>query len=244
MEVVLAVIIIVIIGTIISSINKSASRHSNMRQYYKAIDNSTGLEKIRLTVRKDAVRYSNLFQHDNNNESFLFLLTPMLKAQITISDIFFGQIQEILSKVKPELDEILSDTIQDNGGASKVSVRIFAIGFGIMLKKSADESKKKINQTNVKKYIATCKLNEEAKKEIGKYAIITIKHLNGIFADSPMVSYEMSELVSGLLCYKYEKENFADPVYLAALSSAMKVCYDRMNVNSYISDLRKANLIR
>lgn len=74
MEVFIAIIVFIIIGAIISSISKSAERSSRTRQYFKAIENSTGLEKIRLSTRKDSIMFGDLSKHENDNG--VFLLTP------------------------------------------------------------------------------------------------------------------------------------------------------------------------
>jgi hypothetical protein len=247
---ILAIIIMAIIVGIIKAIGNSAERAAAYRKYDKAIENSNGLEKMRLILRRNAITFSlGLTSHGEDKGSSSGISIPILSTHMNICDIFYGQMQELYKNIDSEDPFIdLADEIKSDYTKQRImTARIFGVAFGVILAKAANTSNKKVKKNAVKKYIDTCKIDEVYRKEIAKTALLYINFetdkLFGARSEGAFTSKDLGQIAYLLLDSKLGKGDFADPIIATHMHAALALSYGQADVSYVLNDMEKEGLI-
>lgn len=90
--IILAIITMAIISGIIKAIENGIKGANACKKYNKAIDNSNGLEKLRLILREGAITFSlGLTSHGDKKENSSGISFSILSTHMLISDIFMAK---------------------------------------------------------------------------------------------------------------------------------------------------------
>lgn len=248
---ILAFIVISIIVAIIKSMGRGVERAAAHRNYNKAVERSTGIEKIRLMVRADCTTLSLQFKKKNDeNTSWILVTTAIMMAHMHIADFYYGMLGETYESLgmNNAFDE-LSETISSERTKELIiSSRLYGVAFGVVLAKAADLTNKKIKKTAVKKFIDNCKLDEIYRKELSKTTMAYIDFENdklfGAHTEAAWTSHDIGVIACALIDGKLGKNNFADPVIATPMSAAVTYAYKETTVDSStIKELEKEGLI-
>ena len=252
---ILGIIIILIVVAILKGIGRGIEHASAQRQYDKAVQRSTGLEKIRLLVRRGAITFTlGLSKKEGEDESSNFSLSmPVTMAHMNFADSFYGQLDTMPHGVDAysELAEKLS---ADMKAERSIEARVFGVAFGIVLAKAADQSRMKIKKTAVKKYLESCSIDKECKKDVIKMALLYIDYENdGLLGPKSNIpggngsigSADVSKIALSLVDAPAPGEgHFADPFFHLAFDFARTYAYANADVrDSSIDDMKKEGLI-
>ena len=227
---ILGFIVLSIVFAIIKGIGNSIEKASNSRKYAKAVVSSTGLEKVRLLVRREAPMFSTSLKKDDGSTWFHMTL-PTSTAHLFLSDGFYGLMKDTFEELGKgdSFDDFASSLSTDYTKQRIISARIFGIAFGITISKAANLSGKKIKKTAVKKYLESCKFDEIYKKEIVRMTATYIDFeqdkLFGAHSEAAFTSQELGTMAYALVDEKLGKGNFADPTFSTHMNMAIAMAY-------------------
>ena len=248
--IILAIITMAIISGIIKAIENGIKGANACKKYNKAIDNSNGLEKLRLILREGAITFSlGLTYHGDKKENSSGISFSILSTHMLISDIFYGQMQEIYKNLNREdpFDELANEVEENYTKQDIMTARIFGVAFGVILAKAANVSNKKIKKSAVKKYIDTSKIDEVYRKEIARttslYIDFEIDKLFGARSEVAFTSKDLGQIAYLLLDSKLEKNDYPDIMIATIMNTALTLSYGQAIVSYALKDLEKEGLI-
>lgn len=238
---VLGFIIFLIVVAIIKGLGKGVDKVVARKRYDKAIETSTGLEKIRLMIRADFPTISLQFKKDEEKSNWVFVTLAVDKIHMDLADTFYPSLEEILESLnKSTAFDELSEEVSSNGAKElTLASRLFGIAFGIEIAKAANESGKKIKKASVKKYIDSCKLDEKYRKELSKMTMSLIDFIKDKTPGALIVSEDL-----GAMAYALTDGVIDDPIIQKPMVLAITYAYREASIgNSVIKELEKEGLI-
>lgn len=238
---VLGFIIFLIVFAIIKGLGKGVDKVVARKQYNKAIETSTGLEKIRLMIRADFPMVSLQFKKDEEKSSWIIVTMAVSSTHMDLADTFYPALEEMLESLnrRTTFGE-LSEEISSNGTKElTLASRLFGMAFGIIIAKAADESGKKIKKNSIKKFIDSCKLDEKYKKELSKMTMSFIDFKKEEKTGAHIVSENL-----GAMAYALTDGVIDDPIIQKPMILAITYAYKKASISdSVVKELEEEGLI-
>ena len=218
-----------------------------LKKYEKALQRSTGLEKLRLLMRSYSVFIGSLSSDDN---AYVSLSASVDIAQMYIADIFYGWLRKLYERLGSSnvfdklAEEVSSKTSKDYAIRSRLS----GIALGVVLFKASNMSEKRINESKLKQLIDSLKLDDEYKKELLKMTKTFIRfakdEMFGFGTEGAMVSQDLGEMAYAALDTKTKKGHYADPAIATQMYAALTVAYKETPIlNHVLKQIEEASLI-
>ena len=239
----IVVFIIIVLAVIVFIIYMSSPR----RKYDKAVEKSTGLDRVRLIVRKNAIAFGNQLKKRGDDSASRFPIElPVMETHQALADVFYGMLNDTTkSWGNSSLFDELSDSISsDKEKELVVSSRMFGIAFGIVLEKAAKLANAEIKKATIKKFISSSEIEEIHKKEISKMAIA---YLDLSTSDTKTTWASLEKMTYELMGAKItrEKDDIADPIIIMPLKTALSYAYGKTTLKDLtIEKLEKEGLIK
>ena len=239
----IAIFVIIVLAVIVFIIYMSSPR----RKYNKAVEKSTGLERVRLIVRKNAIAFGNqLKKRGDDGVSRFPIELPVIETHQALADVFYGMLNDTTkSWGNSSLFDELSDSISsDKEKELVVSSRMFGIAFGIVLEKAAKLTNAEIKKATIKKFISSSEIEEIHKREISKMAIV---YLDLSTSDTKTTWASLEKMTYELMGAKItrEKDDIADPIMIMPLKTALSYAYSKTTLKDLtIEKLEKEGLIK
>lgn len=235
---------------IIWGIGSSVGRISQSRENTKALINSTGLKKICLIVRSEAISFSAKLKKDGSETPWFNLKVPVLTAYPILADAFYGSLEEAFNGIgrSDAFDELAVAISKDFTEQKIISARIFGVSLGITIAKAANESGKRIKKAALKRYLNSCSFDEIYKKEIIKMVTAYIDFeqdkLFGAHSEAAFTSQDLGKMAYSMLDEKLEKGKYPDPIISTAMNLAIAIAYSNTPLDdTIIAELKIAGLI-
>lgn len=239
----IAVFIIIVLAVIIFIIYMSSPR----KKYNKAVEKSTGLDRVRLMVRENAITFGNQLKKRGDDSASRFPIElPVVETHQALADVFYGTLNDTTkSWGNNGLFNELSDSISsDKEKELVVSSRMFGIAFGIVLEKTAKLANAEIKKTAIKKFVSSSEIEEAYQKEISKMAIT---YLDLSASDTKTTWASLEKMTYELMGAKItrEKDDIADPIMIMPLKTALSYAYGKTTLkDSTIEKLEKEGLVK
>ncbi|MBR3329275.1 hypothetical protein IKG29_01945 [Candidatus Saccharibacteria bacterium] len=235
------VIVAILFYILTSTVNggKSITKH---KEYKKAIDDSTGVEKLRLKIRSHHIQ--KLKKNDKTNLSFPASYSITI-AHINLVDTFYGMLEKnFKSTHHGELFDRMSDAVtSDKTKELTVLSRLFGIAFGIVIEKAADSTKTKINKKIIKSFVDTYMPNDTNKKEFLKM-MTTYLGLKNSDTKTTWILLEKTTYALMDAKIKRDKDDIADPIVIIPLKTAIAHTNNNISLpKSDIESLKDADFI-
>ena len=211
-------------------------------RYAAAVNNSSGIEKLRLKIRSNSTALSSKLGEDTS----IFGITLLAaETHIHLADIFYSFTKEQNKGTsRSELfDELSEDVVLEDKKESVVSARLFGIAFGISVEKAADAAKLKVKKAAVKDFIGSCTFSESDKKEFSK---MVMAYLDLQKSDTRKTKRTLEEMTYALFdaTIKRDKDDAPDPIAIMPLKAAISYAKNATLVDDlYVKDFKKAGLI-
>ena len=223
---------------------------NEMSELEDAIKNSSGIEKVRLILRKVcSVFIEDSLKHDN---TFSELVDCIIKAYVLICDSFY--VMGLYGEENPvfknkEIVDLFTGLDKEKKRSIIIGSRIWGVAIGVVISKSAREEKVTIDFSAVCSYLYNSSYNDDYKNEIIENVIRTINLLKT--ADE---GYELSKQAndptletSGIMSSKdlhkiylsfvdgdqtfVERGNYVHPSFALACWMAIAMSYARLDVS-------------
>ncbi len=197
------------------------------RKYKKAVENSHGLEKVRLLVRRRVATFGYLYT--KNSSKGVLAMGSIMSIYMNLVDIFYGRLssQSKIFGAGDTFDEFGEEIYSDNIKATKLSAHIFGITIGIV---ECHDNKGKSAKTiisNIKKDLDSAGLDYS--KEILESATDCVNFLkdpmNIEYPEGMAASNDLNKMTSAFLGRKLKKGDFEDPICNAATIEAISHAY-------------------
>ena len=215
------------------------------KEYEAAVNNSTGIEKLRLKIRSNSIELGSKLKRNNDDGVAFSIDLPIMEAYIHLADIFYTLLKENCESYgSSELFDDLSDKITSNEKEEKiVSSRLFGIAFGIVLDIVAASENTKIKKTAAKNFVNSCLLDEKHKEELLKMMTSYFSYKNSATKEDWALLEKMTyALVNADV--KRDSNDIADPIIIMPLKTAITYIRDNTQIKDYyIKGFKEEGLI-
>lgn len=247
------VVLVVILYVAINSIKKSASAKKQTTN----IRSSSGLEKMRLIMRKYNLSYwdSIIAEYSVNKskeKKYDNLLSVAQYSAITyllVNDVFYLQLESNLNKINLDQTffiDLANDVWNNYSRQALISSRILGVSLGIIIYKAAKDSKRSIVKGAVKRLIEKNQIGKDCQKEVIKFANYAINYLELSSHNLENENIIENSIAHGFLDQKLNKsqqKNFS--VYKPAVSMAISGAYRESRIdNDTIIELVDSRVIK
>ena len=241
----LLVILILVPVAIMVSGGGVATAHKN---YKKAVENSVGIEKLRLVIRDKSILLGSQIGKDKNGITILSsTVQQAMMAHMYLCDVFYTLIKENYDGTnKGELfDEMSEAIISDEKDSYIVASRVFGIAFSIALEKAAISANHKVQKTITKKFIDSHISDATCKKEVLKTMTLYFNFRNSNTTEAWAASLEKMTYALFNATIKREKGDVADPILIMPLKTAIGYARNNISVDDYtVKQLKEEGLIK
>ena len=211
------------------------------RKYETALNNSMGIEKLRLKIRSNSTKFGMKLKKNNEDDAAISIGLPIMETYMHLADTFYTLLKE---SDKCELfDEFAEEVVSDEDEEFVVSSRLFGIAFSITLNSVAATTNLKVKKAAVKNFINSCLLNETCKKELLKTTTSYFNFKNSATKeDWSLLENTTYALVGAKI--KRGADDIADPITIMPLKTAIAYVQNNIQVKDYyIKGFKEEGLI-
>lgn len=247
---ILGFIVVTFIVMLIVGIMSGINRLSNSVEDARITRKSTGLERVRLLVRKGGPTFTSQLEKIGESQRS-DVSTPIWTSYILITDGFYDLMGDSYNNIgkSDAFDDLAKTVSADFNKLDVISARVFGAAFGIVVAKAANTSGKKIKKSKVIKYLNSCGFSERYKKEITRMASAYISfeqdELFGAHSEAGgSISQDLGTMAYALLDEKLGKGNYPDPTISTSMNMALATAYrEAIIYDSLIEGLKAEGLI-
>lgn len=222
---------------VIKTFSKDIRRSSNMRKYARAVNESTGLEKVMLEVRMRPFAVNSLVEVGDK----IGLALPLMQTLPTLVDNYYGGL--LLDDKRKNKYQEIGQEIHDKNMLEITTARFSGVALGIILHKAMMNRSSKINVNELMMSLNNKSEYYKFRDDILKTVKLTVKFISSAPSKPSFDNNELRKL-SALLLGISEKNDFDIYYRCTALTSAILTAYETVDVSSCESDLVKAKIIK
>lgn len=211
------------------------------KEYETALNNSSGIEKLRLKIRSNSIKLGAKLKKNDKNDTTLSIDLPIMEAYMHLADVFYTLLREV--DKRGLFDEFAEEITSDEDEEIVISSRLFGIAFGIVLNNVATSTDLRVKKTAIKNLVNSCLLDETCKKELLKMMTSYFNFKNSATKEDWALLEKMTYALVGAEI-KRNDDDIADPITITPLKTAITYVQNNIQVKDYyIKGFKEEGLI-
>lgn len=203
---------------------------------------STGIEKIRLTIKDGVIREANKFDAEEYTPFITSIKLHSVKCSFIVIDCYYEVLRRALSE-DSRFNDLAADVVKFESLQSKIIDAFLGVAIGILLYKATEGTSYEVNKNGLKKILSIGSLTKEEQKNIYERAVDAVSIFKNNGLEYPM--RYLGEAAVAFFGGTLKKGDIADPTYVMAADGAFSVGYNYTIVNEEnVKTLAKAGLIQ
>ena len=223
-------ILIIAIGFIVLLFIAAISGSQNTKQKQKELENSYGLEKLRLSLRQ---HWLTNYKQDDLPIDLAGLFLNLEYARIHLIDFFYTALAQ--DPRKGTFDKIAEGAFTNPDREHLIDARLYGLALGITLEKVAEETDYKIKPEQIEKTFSSSFKDASFSKNFTSTARKFLK----IKSSETKQKWNILEQISYSLLdstIKREKDDIADPLIINPLRTSIEIAKNAITVDDKLID--------
>lgn len=232
-------IILIAIGLLILLAVAFISGLQNTKQKEKLLDNSHGLEKLRLILRQ---YFLTSYIKEDSSQAFFSISLAIEPIKTLFTDFFYQALTE--DPRREQFDEIAEAAALANpDGELLIEARLYGLALGILMETIAEKEEYKINSAQIKKTISPIFKNADFGEEFANTANKYLKIQKSKTAQKWII---LEQITYSLLnaTIKRSQNDIADPITIMPIRAAINFAKSTIKIDEKLLDtLEKHKII-